>query len=560
MSPCRILGLVVLACGLAVLPPGAGAADTAEDPIVNDEAALKRAGLATDGEALVRFFRRRSPTEADLAKLRATIKKLGDDSFEVREKASADLIAAGRVAIPLLKEALQSDDLEIARRARDCLARQEADDVALVLAAARLIGAKKPAGAVDALLGYAPFAEEEVVEDEVLAALAAVGLGKDGKAAEALVKALADKAPARRAAAAFVAARSKDAKQRAAAKERLKDAAPQVRWRAAQGLLAAKDKSALPALIALLTEAPAATAWRAEGLLYRLAGDKAPATNAASDSDAERKKARAAWEAWYKAEGGKLDLAKLDVEIRVAGLTLLVLPGYEAGKGRVFEIDHQGRERWSVDNLEGPVDAHLLRRDRVLIAEDHGRRITERDLKGNILWEHKVDVSPVNCCRLPNGNTWIVTYNRILEVTAGEKVVLSLGVKRGLIDHAVRLRNGHIAYMNYTGDLVEIDAKGNEVRSLKVDRVRAGLAKFEALANGNFLVPQQVRGKVEELTPEGKVVWSCAMANVSSATRLPNGNTLLTSYQDRKVVEVNRAGKVVWQKAPGAGLLNASRR
>jgi HEAT repeat protein len=251
-----------------------------EDPIIEDEVALKNAGLATDGEALVRFFRKRSLTEADLAKLRETIQKLGDDSYVVREEASADLVAAGRVAVPLLQKAAKSADPEIARRARDGLAKLEADDeVALVLAAARLLGAKKPAGAVEALLGYAPFAEEEAVEEEVLAALAAVGIGKDGKAAEALVKTLADKAPARRAAAAFVVARSGDDTQRAAARDRLRDAAPPVRWRAAQGLLAAHDPRALPALIVLLTEALAATAGQAEDLLRCVAGDKAPATN-----------------------------------------------------------------------------------------------------------------------------------------------------------------------------------------------------------------------------------------------------------------------------------------
>jgi hypothetical protein len=338
----------------------------------------------------------------------------------------------------------------------------------------------------------------------------------------------------------------------------MRDAAPQVRWRAAQGLLAAKDQRALPALIALLTEAPAATAGRAEDLLRCVAGDKAPATNAAVD--AERKAARAAWEAWYQAEGGQLDLAELDLQPRQVGLTVLVVPGYDAGKGRVVAIDREGRERWSVGQLEGPVDAHLLRRDRLLIAEDRGRRVTERDLKGNVVWEYKAEVAPVNCRRLPNGNTWVVTYNRILEVTPDAQVVLSLGVQRGLIDHAVRLRNGNIAYLNYTGELVEIDTTGKEVRALKTDRVRAGLAKFEELPSGNFLVPQQARGQVEELTPAGKVVWSFAMANVNSATRLPNGNTLLTSYQDRKVVEVTRAGKVVWEKRPGVGLLNASRR
>ena len=123
MSAVRHLGVLSLACALLLLPPGAGAADKEkpEDRSAAEEAVLKNAGLSSDGEALVKFFRTRSLTEADLNKLRDTIKLLGDDSFEVREKASADLVAAGRRAIPLLKEVVNHNDLEIARRAERAL-------------------------------------------------------------------------------------------------------------------------------------------------------------------------------------------------------------------------------------------------------------------------------------------------------------------------------------------------------------------------------------------------------------------------------------------------------
>jgi hypothetical protein len=304
-----------------------------------------------------------------------------------------------------------------------------------------------------------------------------------------------------------------------------------------------------------------ATASQAEDLLCRVAGEKSPAVSVGYGPDAERKKARAAWETWYKAEGSKLDLAKLDLEKRQLGLTLCIAWDSEkVNAGRVFELDTAGRERWTVNNVSHPVDGHMIRGDRVLIAEQTGMRVTERDLKGNVLWEHKVSDNLVSCRRLPNGNTWIVTYSHITEVTPDNKTVLDLTVKRPWISHAARLRNGNIGYMNYSGDLVEIDTKGNEVRTLKIDPGSAGLVKFEQLPNGNFLVPQQKQGKVQEMTPDGKVVWSFDMAMASSATRLPNGNVLIASYSGRKVVEVNRAGKVVWEKSPGAGLLNAHRR
>src|SRR5262249_410526 len=174
--------------------------------------------------------------------------------------------------------------------------------------------------------------------------LAVVGLNK-GKATDAVVKALDDKSVARRAAAARTVGRSTDTTQRAKVKDRLKDADPRVRFRAAQGLLAGKDNESIPALVALLTEGPAPMGGDVEDLLFGLAGEKSPDSYVGGASDAERKKARAAWEAWYKADGSKIDLAKFDPDQRTLGLTLCV--GWDADKGptgRMFEIDLAGKE------------------------------------------------------------------------------------------------------------------------------------------------------------------------------------------------------------------------
>jgi hypothetical protein len=86
-----------------------------------------------------------------------------------------------------------------------------------------------------------------------------------------------------------------------------------VRLRAAQGLLAARSKDALPALLDLLTIGPAEIAGRAEGLLAEVAGAAAPRVALAGD-ERQRRACRDAWENWWKAQGDKLDLAKLDTE------------------------------------------------------------------------------------------------------------------------------------------------------------------------------------------------------------------------------------------------------
>jgi tetratricopeptide (TPR) repeat protein len=58
------------------------------------------------------------PTEEDVAR---AVKQLGDDSFAVREKASAELLKIGWAAKPALRRALQSEDKETARRASELL-------------------------------------------------------------------------------------------------------------------------------------------------------------------------------------------------------------------------------------------------------------------------------------------------------------------------------------------------------------------------------------------------------------------------------------------------------
>jgi hypothetical protein len=58
---------------------------------------------------------------ADMDKARSLAQRLSDESFAVREKASADLIALGAPAVSVLHTAAKDEDPEVSRRARDCL-------------------------------------------------------------------------------------------------------------------------------------------------------------------------------------------------------------------------------------------------------------------------------------------------------------------------------------------------------------------------------------------------------------------------------------------------------
>jgi hypothetical protein len=57
------------------------------DLIAADERLLQTARIGTDGPSLVEYFRKQKPAGEQLEKIQALIRRLGDRSYDVREKA-----------------------------------------------------------------------------------------------------------------------------------------------------------------------------------------------------------------------------------------------------------------------------------------------------------------------------------------------------------------------------------------------------------------------------------------------------------------------------------------
>jgi hypothetical protein len=166
------------------------------------EQVLRTANQPSDGPALLDFFRRQTPSAGDAERIRRLIQQLSDDTFAVREKASASLVEEGGRAVARLRQAVRSPELEVARRAQHCLTAIEATTgVPVIQAAAQLVAIRKPPEVAEVLLAYLPFAPDEATAREVRAALAEVAV-RDGKPDANLTEALQSKDPMRRAAAA----------------------------------------------------------------------------------------------------------------------------------------------------------------------------------------------------------------------------------------------------------------------------------------------------------------------------------------------------------------------
>jgi HEAT repeat protein len=561
-----LFGLALAVVSFSPAPPQeaprrtAPADRVAADPeqMANEERDLQKAVRADDATAALDYFRKRTPGEAQRRELRTLIRNLGDESFEVRQKASADLIASGPVAAGLLRSAARSRDSEVAQRAAKCLTQMRRDPIGpLRVSAVKIVALKQPPEVIAILFAYLPFAEDESIAEEIRATLTALTV-KDGKAERALVDALESADPEPRAQAGTILARANLADPRPAVRRLLKDENASVRLRVGRALVEAKDKEAIPVLIDLLNELVGDDRWDVEDVLERIAGENAPAVPR-SDADDIRRQRRDAWRGWWKSHGGKVDLAHLPAP-RSLHSTLLLVSDLSTSDGQVFEVDPNGRAQLQLDSLLGPIAVERVAADRLLIAEYARKRVIERNLEGKTLWEKDLPSPPVAVQRLANGNTFIACRNRLLEIDRdGKEVVNRQRPVRDILG-ARRHPDGSIALITHDGLCRWLDAAGRETISFPVGGPFVMGVGIDVLPNKSVLVPRFEEGLVTEYDRNGKVLWQATAPGAASAERLPNGHTLVGCTSPSLVVELDRNGRVVWQHQPERSLIQATRR
>jgi HEAT repeat protein len=540
---------------LAVNAPAAEPVLRDHDKNEHDKKLLQQANLPTDAPGLLHFFNNRTFNDASRQRATELIKQLGNDDFDVREKAMKDIVSLGSVAESFLRRATDNTDPEVSRRASECLDRLKMARVGpdLITAAARVLASQSAAAhtpaTVEAFLNYLPSAADEPIEEEIAGLLTVIGI-VNGKPHPALTTAAQDKLAVRRLASAGALARA-GGEHREAVRKLLADPDHRVRFVAAQSLIAVHDKSGVQALIGLLGDGPLSMSWTLEDQLCRIAGDKSPTALLDPGNAASRLKCQAAWETWWKANAETLDLARLPARPKFLGIKLVCVldGGPNAGFGQVFEIGADGKERWKIDSVDGPMDVQMLPTGRLLIAEHNGQRVTERTREGRIVWEHKVAGEPVSCQRLANGNTFIATYTELTEVTREGKEVYTVQRPSGIFG-AQKLPGGTILYIHRSGNIVEVKTDGQEIRSLYVGNIR-GWGSVELLPNGRFLVALYNANAVKEIDANGKEYFKCSVTMPTFATRLSNGHTLTADSQNRKVVEFDELGKKVAEHSVG---------
>ena len=537
----------------------------AESPPITDEEALKQAGLsAADGAKLVEYLRQRTLSDADEGKIKAIIHRFGADEYEDREKASAEVELFGPAAIKPLRDAEKDVDPEVAIRATRALKHMEkVPHAAVAAAAARAVVKAKPPGAAAALLGYLPSADTEGVADDIRAALVALA-APDGRPEPAIVAALADASPVRRAAAYVALVEGGPAAERVRIKETYprvveavrKEADTDAKFRGLWALvLTTRDKEFVGDLIGTIPELPRGRIWQLEELLLQLGGT-APKDGGFGKSPEALAKARDAWQGWWKERAAATDLAKLDFKPRVQGFTDLVQLDTGFSMSSVARLGPDLKEKWRISGLSSATDLRVLADGRIFIAEQNGPRVTERDQTGKVLSERRMN-QPLGLDTLPNGGLLVVCRGQIVEYDKDGNEVQTFTRPNYDIMAGRRLPGGDTVFVTNTfqgqgPNCHRLDAKLKDMgKSHTLGRVQT-YHTMDVLGDDRILACEFDR-VVEYDLKTGKAGWTYQVPQPTSCQRLPNGNTLIACSGTPNVVEVNPAGEVVWDYSLKAG-------
>jgi HEAT repeat protein len=544
--------LVAALLALATVCPGRGD-DAKKEALEEDEATLRAVELKTDGPSLLAFFRKLTPQPEDVARVRTLIGQLDEEDFLVRQKAYEELLAIGPPARSQLTEAARHKDVEVGWRARRCLEKIHTRAGPQVVSAAGRVLAARLAEAGEApwtrevtgtVLAFLPHAEDKDVAAEVAAGVLERSAIRDGKPTDALREALADREAVRRLSAGLALARAGAPGQRPAVRKLLADADLDVRWRVGEALLRVGDKEAMGPFIGLLTRLPEDDVWRVEEVLYDAAGEGGPVLASAASPE-EREKA---WRVWWTKRGEAIDLAAVLKPKPLLGYTVMAVKDLTGVNGRVMEVDRKGKVRWQIKGLRYPVDAEVVGKDRVVIAEYSTRQVSERDFKGKVIWRARFPNYPLGVQRLRNGNTFVFTRKELVELDGKGKEVARIN-RPDTIYAAYRRRNGETVIVTNARRCIRLDPKGKELKSFTVESVYSR-AKIEVAPGGRILIPNYSRQQIAEYDLDGRLLRALPAVRPVSVDRLPDGSVLAASYSSRRVYAVDAKGKEVWTYVP----------
>ncbi len=498
-----------------------------------------------NAENLLLEFTQKTPSASDQIKIKDLIRELGDDNFEIREKASQKIKTLGDLVVPALRSMSNSPDAEIKGRAKILLEEMgETKAKPVSSSLVKLLVLKKTKGLLAALLAYFPVAESDEQFNDFLES--AILYSGQLSAPDPIILTSLDHTNLRiKLAAGMLLLPFNDTNSRANLQALLNDKNPWIKNRIALALVLRADKSAMLELIQSLADLTPDQASESDTFLSELAGLNLPADLPSGSTD--RKKTKDAWLAWWNknAETTSLTKALLGNLQPISNGNIIIS---SLANNQVLEIDRNGKVRWSITGLSGPMDAQALANGRILITEHHNLKVTERNTKGEILWTKSVNSNPLSATRLRSGLTSITCRNQILEVDRSGKEILNLPRPQSDIMSAERLRDGSYLIATNQMTLIKVDRMGKESNIIRLPLGVASHAN-DILPDGTTIMPLTWHNKLQEIDATGKVVLDVVANQPTAAIKLPNKNILFsTQAVPPKLIEIDRSGKQVSEK------------
>ncbi len=538
--------------------------------VLDDKKALESMNLsADDAPGLVKYFKGRTLSDADLANLQSVIDRLGDENFEKRLIASSELEKFGPGAIGILRTASQANpDPEIAYRAGETLKRIEKVPHAVVAsAAARALAMGKSPEAAAVLLGFLPMSDTKLVEADIRLVLEQLAV-RDGKIEPAVLAALNDKTAARRSAA-VAALLNATADKPALAAEATKavkailpkETDPETKFEVTY-TLATKlhDAESITHMIDLLPDSTRGRLWQIEDFLIQLAGPAAPKAKM-GPAKADLEKARDEWKKWWATAKDVRDVSKFVYKPTTTGCLLLLTADQQGyGNGFVSELGPDLQKKWRFGGVYCPADLQPLPNGNILVMEQNYQRIMERDTAGNQVntFQSNNYGQPFGFQRQPDGTTLVAFQRTVVEYDKEWKETGKKYTSQNLdLVGVQKLDNGPVIVLardqnQNKGRIFKLDDKWKETGTpITTTALNYYQARLQVLPDERVMVLEAGRVAEYDLkTGKKEPVWTYTASNPSSAERLPNGNTLVAEQGTNTISEVTPKSEVVWKYIP----------
>lgn len=519
-----------------------------------DDIIIKKSGISTKPKDIQNWLQSRIPNVTNGIKASKWVIDLGNESFEVREQASRELLKLNNLAIFELKKATKSKDIEVAKRASDCLEQiSPHESIALKTAIIRLLGKSNPELVFEYFIKIANTPELDLLTSEALLDAFSITI----KSNPTLVRKLEDFAQA------------KDIKSRILIARVLAIGNPNgiafrtlstddqtiVKANALLALLQEKDKKAIGLLITLLPELKTNQFMPIAGLLNELIQDQASEKELGKEKPSAVELQKLFASAWKsKNTSTNLNTYTFNQLQPKRILASLAEPNL-SGKICTLNPDGSISELFRTNSYADLACAinhtlfFLMERSRGHVIINNIGEIYERS--DPLISTFGLDTDGL-------GKKFILNRKNLLVLDYTNKIIESIEVNNDCLA-GTRLINGDYAIVFKDKSLIILDGK-----NLKKEKTKISLGAIEpartilgyqiqGTRSGSILIPEFGGKAINQYDQTGKLLktikFSINAGNSTiygpTLTMNTNGNFLIGTRLGQTVTELNMEGKEI---------------